>query len=138
VSTKVANLRWWLLVAAVVMSGLAVASHLLRHGVHGVGEAILAAALWVGAIWGFVIRSRGEIIASRNANTGGPDERWNWWNPTVISTHARSSLNRTLIICGIGVAIGVALISLNIEVGASIATGAAIVPFAQWRHTRKQ
>jgi hypothetical protein len=127
VGKKVADLRWWLVMAAVLMSGLAVGSHLLRHGVHGVSEAILAAPLWVCAIWGFVVRSRGEIVASRRN-----------WIPTVISTHDRSSLNRTLIICGIGVAIGIALLCLNIEVGGPIATGAAIVPFAQWRHIRKR
>ena len=135
--TKVADLRWWLVIGAVLMSGLAVDRHVQGHGVHGVVEAILAAALWVCAICGFVARSRGEIVASRNANVGGPDARRNW-NPTVISTHDRSSLNRTLIICGIGVAIGIALLFLNIEVGGPIATGAAIVPFAQWRHSRKK
>lgn len=135
--TKVADLRWWLVIAAVLMSGLAVDRIVQGHGVNGVGEAILATALWVCAIWGFVVRSRGEIIASRNANIGGPDARRNW-NPTVISSHEKGSFNRTLIIGGIGVAIGVALLSLNIEVGAPIATGSAIVPFATWRHNRKQ
>ncbi len=38
------------------------------------------------------------------------------WNPPIISTHGEGSFKRTMIIGGVGVAIGVALLTLGVEV----------------------
>ena len=134
---KLAELRWWSLIVAVLMSGLAVDRFIQGHGANGVGEAILAAALWVGAVWGFVVQSGPDSPLPASADLCGPSAHRNW-NPTIISTHGEGSFNRTMIIGGVGVAIGVALLALGVEVGLPIAIGSVVVPFATWRHNRRR
>lgn len=52
--------RVWIVILAIVMSGLAIDRTIQAHGNHGIGEGILAIGLWVLAAWTFRSRSAQE------------------------------------------------------------------------------
>jgi hypothetical protein len=65
VTDIISKLRIWILLAAIVMTGLAVDRTVQAHGLHGVGEGILAAILWFTAGAGFVNHS----VADQRSST---------------------------------------------------------------------
>jgi hypothetical protein len=54
---RIYELRVWIALAAVVMSGLAIWRIVGSTGLHGVGEGIITVVLWGLALWGFRARS---------------------------------------------------------------------------------
>ena len=125
---KLAELRWWSLVAAVLMSGLAIYRLSYGGGHHGDTEAVLAVLLWACVIWGFAVHIR---------NPPNPDDPTPGWNPVIISTHGEGSFNRTLIISGLGVVVGIVLLAFKSAIGVPVIIGAVIVPVATWRNSRR-
>jgi hypothetical protein len=64
VTDIITKLRIWILLAAMVMTGLAIDRTVQAHGLHGIGEGILAAILWFTAGAGFVNHSAAETRSS--------------------------------------------------------------------------